>query len=336
MIDALESFLGVAGDAGSFAPREDQASLLEGCVNAFNSAPSHRMRSWLLPAILAACCALAILCLLTGRLVGAGVFASLGLWTAAADFVLVGIRRKTPLFLRVCELMASWRLSEWLTAAAALAILVVLLVILQLFWVWLGLGLLAIGIAVAFHAAFDRQAEAERRAPLEQVEEMLRALRLQGRDEDALRQFVCVYSGKHWEEFYEALFGYDAKREARQRWGQSERTGSRPRFAWLARSDRGLARCGHRRASRGRSDRDIVEDRRKKPPKPGRNPGIGAAQRRGGRRLPWWPRPPTSGNRSARMRRGHGQSVDRLGDARSGGQAGEGSARTRARIAHRA
>ncbi len=230
VIDALDGLLGLAGN-GSFTPREDQANLLEACVHTFNSAPSARMRFWLLPAILSACCALAMLCLLTGRMVGAGVFATLGLWTGAADFVLVGIRRRTPLFLRVCELFGTGRLSEWLTAAAALAILVVLLIIVHLFWVWLGLGLLAIGIAVAIHAAFDRQAEAERRVPLEQIEAMLRALRLQGREENALRQFVCVYSGTHWEEFYEALFGYCAKRDARLRWGRIERAGSRPRFA---------------------------------------------------------------------------------------------------------
>ncbi len=41
VIEALESFLGVAG-AGSFAPREDQANLLEACVNTFNSAASAR------------------------------------------------------------------------------------------------------------------------------------------------------------------------------------------------------------------------------------------------------------------------------------------------------
>jgi serine/threonine protein kinase len=230
VINALEGFLGVAG-TGSFAPREDQANLLEACVNTFNASPSARMRSWLLPAILAACFALALLCLLTGRIVGAGVFAGLGFWTAAADFVLVGARRRTPLFLRVCELISRARLSEWATAAAALAILVALLFIVQLFWVWLGLGFLAVGIAVAIHAAFDRHAEAERRAPVEQVEEMLRTLRAQGRDEDAVRQFVCSYSGPRWEEFYETLFGYDFKHEARRRWGRSERAGSRPKFA---------------------------------------------------------------------------------------------------------
>lgn len=228
-IHALEGFLGVGG-TGSFAPREDQANLLETNVDTFNSAPSAKRRSWLLPAILAACCLFAVLCLVTGRVLGSGVFATLGLWTAVADFVLVGIRRRTPLFLRVCELIGTGRLSEWVTGAIALAILVALLFIMHLFWIWLGLGLLAVGLAVAFHAAFDRQADEERRPALNQVEGMLRALRMQGRDEEELRQFVCVYSGTHWEEFYEALFGYDAKREARLRWGRTEGAGSRPRF----------------------------------------------------------------------------------------------------------
>jgi eukaryotic-like serine/threonine-protein kinase len=176
-----------------------------------------------LPPILSACVALALLCLVTGRLVGAGVFATLGFWTALADFVLVGIRRKSPLFLRTCELLSRGRLSEWLTAMAALAILVALLMILKLFWVCLGLAFLAIGVVVMLHAAFDRQAEAERREPLEKIEGLLRSLRLQGRDENALRQFVCVYSGNDWERFYEAVFGYEAMREARQRWRRDKR-----------------------------------------------------------------------------------------------------------------
>jgi hypothetical protein len=54
---------------------------------------------------------------------------------------------------------------------------------------------------------------------------------LKGLDEDALRQFVCKYGGVHWEEFFERLFGYEAKLEARQRWGRDERAKARPRFA---------------------------------------------------------------------------------------------------------
>ena len=44
VIDALEGFLGVAS-TGSFIPREEQASLLERCVQQFNAAPSARLTS---------------------------------------------------------------------------------------------------------------------------------------------------------------------------------------------------------------------------------------------------------------------------------------------------
>src|SRR5262249_33645858 len=128
-------------------------------------------------------------------------------------------------------LLVGARLGEWLTALAALVMLGSLLFVLNLFWIWLGLGFLAVGIAVAIHAALDRRADAERREPLAQVEGMLRTLRLQGLDEDAIRQFVCKYSGSHWEEFYEALFGYEAKREARRQWRRGDRAIARPKFA---------------------------------------------------------------------------------------------------------
>jgi serine/threonine protein kinase len=230
VIDELERFLGVVG-IGTITARNEDASLLEQCVNTFNGSSSARLRSRLLPAILAACVALAFLCLITGRPVGAGLFATLAVATALADFVLVGLKYKSPLFVKVGELISTGRLSEWLTFLTALAILVVLLMFLKLFWLWLGLSFLAIGIAVAFHAAFDRQAEVERRAPREQVEGMLRSIRRQGCDEDAVRQFVCVYGGTQWEEFFEALFGYEAKLAARERWGRGAAGVSRPRFA---------------------------------------------------------------------------------------------------------
>jgi hypothetical protein len=48
-------------------------------------------------------------------------------------------------------------------------------------------------------------------------------MRRRGLDENALRQFVARYCGDHWEEFYEALFGYEAKLAARELWGRGER-----------------------------------------------------------------------------------------------------------------
>ena len=63
----------------------------------------------------------------------------------------------------------------------------------------------------------DKLVAADREAPLTNAELMLRKMRMTGQDENALRQFVCKYAGERWEAFYEALFGYEAKLDARTR-----------------------------------------------------------------------------------------------------------------------
>ena len=60
---------------------------------------------------------------------------------------------------------------------------------------------------------------------------MLRSMRLRGLEEGALRQFVCKYSGEDWEAFYEAIFGYDAKKAARDKWGRNDRGMPRKQYA---------------------------------------------------------------------------------------------------------
>src|SRR6185436_6133542 len=110
-------------------------------------------------------------------------------------------------------------------------LLVLRLIAFDLLWPWFGAAIGALGVAIAFHFTVDRFAEAQRRTPAEQVEEMLKQMRLRGLDEAALRQFVCKYSGERWEEFYETLFGYEAKRAARRTWGKSERGRNRKRHA---------------------------------------------------------------------------------------------------------
>jgi hypothetical protein len=44
---------------------------------------------------------------------------------------------------------------------------------------------------------------------------MMVRMRMQGLSEDELHQFVAKFSGRYWEEFFEALFGFEAKLEAR-------------------------------------------------------------------------------------------------------------------------
>ena len=51
--------------------------------------------------------------------------------------------------------------------------------------------------------------------PLDDARSLFRSMRLQGLDEESLRQFACKFAGPNWEPFYEGLFGYEAKLAAR-------------------------------------------------------------------------------------------------------------------------
>ncbi len=219
VIRELEGILGIAGSSAS-PKHQEQAQLLEQNASAWNDSPTARLRSNVTIAILGGCLGLAVLCFLPGWWLAASAFLSLATFTALADLVIAGFRQRSPLFQRLTAFIAGGSLSEWLTVLAGLALLLGLLAILKLFWIWIALALAAIGIALGLRA-LDLRALAERAAPLELVETVVRSLRREGRDEDFVRQFVCLSSGRKWEELFESLFGYEAKLEARQRWAKS-------------------------------------------------------------------------------------------------------------------
>src|SRR4029453_12354742 len=83
---------------------------------------------------------------------------------------------------------------------------------------------------LAYYFVIDGRTAAQRKEPLDKMERLLKSLRLKGVDEMALQQFVAKYSGQQWEEFFEALFGYEAKLTARQQWGRGDGGRDRPTF----------------------------------------------------------------------------------------------------------
>jgi hypothetical protein len=107
----------------------------------------------------------------------------------------------------------------------------ILLWMLKLFWVWVGFGMIGAAFAFALRFGLDRAADAERFVPIAACEKLLRRLRVLGLDENQVRFFVAKYAGRDWEEFFEALFGYEAKLEVRSRLLRGESAGERNRFA---------------------------------------------------------------------------------------------------------
>jgi serine/threonine protein kinase len=250
VIRALEGFLGIEGSV-SFSPREEHANLLERSVQGFNRAPWARRRRRLVLSFTAlSALASGLVGWRFGPLLGVAV-AAFAASTWMASFIVRGLFQKGTLFLRFRQFIFQAPLLTWL--------------------VWLlmlggaGYGLYHFGLighaavmsagsllcALIFYVLVDRTVEAERRPFVEEVERMLRSMRLRGLEEGSLRQFVCKYSGEQWEAFYEALFGYDAKLLARERWGRNDRGLIREEHAgWRDPLIRGMDAVEHARQQR--------------------------------------------------------------------------------------
>jgi len=259
VVKALEGFLGM--QSGPFTPREEHVETLEQCVREFNAAPAARVRKLALAAFVGGCALLTLMLAPFSPLLAGGML-GLALLTAAAYFVLDGLRGRGYVFSKVREFVvgASW--GEWLTWGMAALLGAAVLVLLNWGWIWLGACLAAAGLAAAMHVAVDRRLADQRAAVHERAEQMLKAMRLHGLGEEALRQFVARYGGDRWEEFFESLFGFEAKLAARQ-WLIGERGRSRerhrawrePLVAWID------ARQRARRQARERRHLQRVEQR---------------------------------------------------------------------------
>ena len=264
VIRAMEDFLGVA-TTGPFTPKEEHVKVLEFAVERFNASKWARIRKLVIGVFYLACIALAIFVGMTRtnedhaiavlrKVQWTGAFVGLAILTTLAYQITVGLTQRTPIFLKFRQLVFGANLTDWLMWVFVLALAGTALVVFKQHVPWLIVVGIAVLLAAAFHFTVDLALNRDRAKPISQVEQMLKDMRLRGLEENALRQFVCNYSGKHWEAFYEALFGYEAKLQARTLWGKSERGQLRPRYgAWRDPIIRGIEmRLSARRESRER------------------------------------------------------------------------------------
>jgi hypothetical protein len=243
-IQALEDFMGLHGKDQQ-AQTEQHLRKLENGVKGFLTAPAAQLRSWVLLGFFGGAGAIFLLLLLFGAWRLAGAVLGLGALTSLAYFLVHGLTHRTPLFLRCRDLAFSLSWLDLGKIALGGLLFVGILWLFGLFGGWFLAGILAVGLAVGMHFALDRKIALQRASAVESVETLLRTLRSHGLSEEALHEFVCKNAGEHWEEFFEALFGYEAKLAARLRYGVGPK-GSRPRFAgwrdpiirWLERYQR--------------------------------------------------------------------------------------------------
>lgn len=221
VISALEALQEIPG-GGQVGLSDDDARKLEECVDRFNAAPTARIRARTLWGGAGICALLVLLSLLGGHWFLAGGLLGLGVMTAIGIFVVRGMTGKTYLYRKTMEMIFSGRLVDWLVGLAGVALVGMLLVVFHLLWAWLAFGILAAVAAIAFRTTIDQRLVEEQREPIATAEQMIKGLRFIGLDEDSIQRLVSQHGGDRWEEFFETLFGYEAMRAARGRWGHQE------------------------------------------------------------------------------------------------------------------
>ncbi len=228
VVRALEAELAMTA---SFIPREEDARAIETEARSFHDLPLARLRPKVTLGTLGLLGLFVAMALLGGKplmtLPALGL-AAIG-WTTLTLFR--GHGSRNPIVERVRALLLGGGPGNVFTTLATVALVVVVLTFTGHLGFWIFLAVLGIGLGSAYHFAVDRPLQQARGEVVERARLVVRGLRRIGVDEDTIRGFVCRQAGTDWEEFYETLFGYDALRSARRRWGLDAGGKRRPRFA---------------------------------------------------------------------------------------------------------
>ncbi len=214
VIAALEGFLGV-DRTGPFNPKEEQADQLEKCAHQYHHRSKGGAKRSLALGFFLACVLGVVGAAFAGMAALAGGLLGLALMTPVAYLVVHGTFTGSVVFKRLRAVAFGMRFFDWVMWVGGALLFLVTLFLFGLLWPWLGFALVAVGLAFALWFLTDRAATKAQEAPLDEARALLKSLRLAGLEEDAVRQFVCKFSGPYWEPLYEALFGYEALLAAR-------------------------------------------------------------------------------------------------------------------------
>ena len=237
LILALEDFLGLQADKAS--TNEQHLNILEQAVRAFADSFWVRVRNLALMGFSAACLFFFVVLLFTSWWRMGTFFLALGASTLLSYFLVRGSAERGYLFQRTRDLLLGSSWLDWLKIVSGAVVFTLILFFLGLLGLWLLAVALGVALAFGLYLGLDKCIDEQRREPLLQVEHMLKTLRLRGLSEEALQEFVANYAGDAWEEFFEALFGYEAKMALRPRFAGKPRrkhaAWREPILAWIDR-----------------------------------------------------------------------------------------------------
>lgn len=169
-------------------------------------------------------------------------YAIAGLFAPFAVIAVAGFQNKSPLAKKYRESFLAGGILNMVYWIFSLLLAILAVHYLGL-WLPVILGLLFGGMAAtAYYYGIEKPLMQKRQGALEMAQNAVRLLRLNGIEEDRLQQTVATKSGKNWEELFEHLFGYAAKRSMRTKLQAIDRE---KRNKFLPLRDAMIDRCEH-------------------------------------------------------------------------------------------
>jgi hypothetical protein len=213
-INALENWLGVY-ESGAFVPKVEDVATVTTAARAFRNARGAVIRTRIVGAFHTIGLVATVFLALSGRLNWAFGVAGLMVQTTLAFHFLQLTFGRTDLARRARQLARGLSLIDYGLLALGFTLFTLLLARLEFATLWLGFGMVGLACALAVRVWINPMVARDRAPALEECRKLLRKLRAEGYAESDLRVFVAKSGGRYWEEFYESLFGYDAKILAR-------------------------------------------------------------------------------------------------------------------------
>lgn len=231
LIDELEGFLGVQS-ATAFTPDEKDADAIESACKSFNAPSTAKLRGVLPLALFAGSILFAFLTFFVSWKLATG-FLLMPLFAVVAYFLISGMRQDSILFEKSRELFFRSGIFTWMKWTFAGLLLVIASFLIGTFPHWMMLGVIGAALGAGYHFLIDAPLQKSRKDSISGAESLVRRMRIKGMDESTIQTFVAKYAGNHWEEFFESLFGYSAKRRVREELSKSEVGKKKPKFrAW--------------------------------------------------------------------------------------------------------
>jgi serine/threonine protein kinase len=241
VIDALEGYLGLESSKGPYSPREHHVGMLERSLTAYNGAPQRKLRMYAKLGFFGGTAGLFLLLAVMGLAFPASAVLGLLVLTPLFHFLLDGVLSKTFLFRRTRAVFFGMSLKNWGVVLLSTIAILVTLYFFNLLMPWLAVSIFAAGFAAAYQFLVLKPLRAARQKPIDEVNDVLKQLRIRGVSEDALRDFIYRFSDAHWEEFFEELFGYEDMVLWRGKFARQDKAKPRkkygtwrdPMFRWL-------------------------------------------------------------------------------------------------------